>query len=272
MKNIIQLTKIAGLAVILSLGLSYVYAWTAPIQQPPAGNVAAPINTSGSDQTKTGILRVVDFVTNKITFTDGTTQTTATNGGSHGKQRFTTVGNGVCPSATNCFTVPAGVTTVWVSMSGGGGAGGSVGGSAGVGKGGDSIFSIVTATGGGPGGGNGTAPGNGGVPGGERGSYGDTDKAGSGGGNIFGTGGGAPFPAMTGVGYDGNIYGGGGSYSTNYSLRGGGGGGGGGAVLAQQITVVPSTSYPVTVGKGGVENYNMMAGSKGAPGFVLVEW
>lgn len=82
MKNTIQLIKIFGIAGVLSIGLSYAYAWTAPSAPPPTGNVSAPINTSGSDQTKTGIFRVVDLVVNKITFSDNTSMTTAGSGGS----------------------------------------------------------------------------------------------------------------------------------------------------------------------------------------------
>ncbi|MDD5152541.1 MAG: hypothetical protein PHS95_00865 [Candidatus Pacebacteria bacterium] len=62
MKNILQTTKIITLAVILSLGLSYVYAWTAPTQTAPAGNVSAPLNTSGTDQTKLGSLSFASFL------------------------------------------------------------------------------------------------------------------------------------------------------------------------------------------------------------------
>lgn len=47
MKNIIQSLKVIMLATVLSFGLSYVYAWTAPTSTPPAGNVSAPINTGG---------------------------------------------------------------------------------------------------------------------------------------------------------------------------------------------------------------------------------
>ncbi|OIP65225.1 MAG: hypothetical protein COV32_02800 [Candidatus Yonathbacteria bacterium CG10_big_fil_rev_8_21_14_0_10_43_136] len=52
--NITNAIKVSALAVILSLGLSFVYAWTAPTNQPPAGNVSAPINTSATAQTKAG--------------------------------------------------------------------------------------------------------------------------------------------------------------------------------------------------------------------------
>ena len=58
MKNIIQLFKIVTLALILSFGLSYVYAWIPPTQTPPLGNVAAPINTSSFSQYKNGAFGV----------------------------------------------------------------------------------------------------------------------------------------------------------------------------------------------------------------------
>lgn len=50
--------KVVVLAIVLSLGLSYVYAWTAPAGTPPTGNVNAPLNTSSEVQSKTGTLRV----------------------------------------------------------------------------------------------------------------------------------------------------------------------------------------------------------------------
>lgn len=53
-KQIFSAFKITVLAIVLSFGLSYVYAWTAPSATPPTGNVSAPINTSGTAQTKTG--------------------------------------------------------------------------------------------------------------------------------------------------------------------------------------------------------------------------
>ncbi len=47
------------LAIVLSLGLSYVHAWTAPTVSPPGGNTAAPLNTSLVAQVKYGGL-VID--------------------------------------------------------------------------------------------------------------------------------------------------------------------------------------------------------------------
>ena len=52
--NILNIAKVSLLAIVLSFGLSYVYAWTAPTATPPTGNVSAPLNTSGTTQTKIG--------------------------------------------------------------------------------------------------------------------------------------------------------------------------------------------------------------------------
>lgn len=54
MKNFAQSLKIIALAIVLSFGISYVYAWTAPTATPPNGNVSAPINTSTTGQYKAG--------------------------------------------------------------------------------------------------------------------------------------------------------------------------------------------------------------------------
>ncbi len=56
--NITSALKVVALAIVLSFGISYVYAWTAPAVAAPGGNVAAPINTSATAQTKTGELTV----------------------------------------------------------------------------------------------------------------------------------------------------------------------------------------------------------------------
>ena len=55
-KKIAQTLKIVVLALALSFGLSYVYAWTAPTLPAPNGNTSAPINTGTSAQTKSGSL------------------------------------------------------------------------------------------------------------------------------------------------------------------------------------------------------------------------
>lgn len=58
MKNIIQSLKIITLGLILAFGISYAFAWTAPTQAPPNGNVSAPMNTSSGAQYKVGDLGV----------------------------------------------------------------------------------------------------------------------------------------------------------------------------------------------------------------------
>ncbi len=54
MTKISHTLKITTLAIVLSFGLSFVYAWTAPTQSPPGGNTSAPINVGSADQTKVG--------------------------------------------------------------------------------------------------------------------------------------------------------------------------------------------------------------------------
>jgi len=56
MHNLTQSLKIIALAVVLSFGVSYVFAWTAPTLPPPDGNSTAPLNTSAVNQTKDGTL------------------------------------------------------------------------------------------------------------------------------------------------------------------------------------------------------------------------
>lgn len=68
--------KVSSLAIVLSFGLSYALAWTAPSATPPTGNVSAPLNTSSTAQVKTGVLTVAGLVnsgvatTTKLSVTD----------------------------------------------------------------------------------------------------------------------------------------------------------------------------------------------------------
>ncbi len=56
LKSISQTVKVISLAVILSFGISLVYAWTAPTDAPPNGNSTAPLNTGAGIQAKDGTL------------------------------------------------------------------------------------------------------------------------------------------------------------------------------------------------------------------------
>lgn len=71
--QLLDALKVSVLAVVLSFGLSYALAWTAPTATPPTGNVSAPINTGASLQTKTGNLSVANLGTNSITVTGNAT-------------------------------------------------------------------------------------------------------------------------------------------------------------------------------------------------------
>lgn len=96
--KLLNALKVSTLALILSFGVSYALAWTAPLSAPPAGNVSAPLNTSATAQTKVGQLIVGSLnagagtiqttgflsgqiLTNSITFADLTTMTTAPTAG-----------------------------------------------------------------------------------------------------------------------------------------------------------------------------------------------
>jgi len=56
MKNIFNLIKPLVVALVLTIGLSYVFAWTGPTGAPPTNNAEAPINVSLADQIKGGSL------------------------------------------------------------------------------------------------------------------------------------------------------------------------------------------------------------------------
>lgn len=193
-------------------------------------------------------------------------------GSPHGKRRF--------PPASGTFTVPAGVTTVWVSMSGGGG--GSSGSSrittGGAGGGGahaiiaqpltvtpGATYSITVGAGGAGSAGStlssSVAGGNGGAssfgalfstPGGFGGAAGGLAGGAAGGAGgvagVAGIVGGVAGGSIFGVGGLGAAAGGAGFGGAGF----GGGGGGGGRITAGGA------------GAGG--------GGAGSPGFVLVEW
>ena len=158
MTNLPQALKIIILAVILSIGVTYVYAWTGPTLTAPNGNVSAPINVGATSQAKAGGLGVTNFLADSVTvgstvnsssitspqFCIGSSCITAWGGPSSS--------SGVILSAiryytsTQTWTKPANLSYIVVEVWGGGGNGG-VGG-----NGGDSV-----ASGGGGGGSGGYA-------------------------------------------------------------------------------------------------------------------
>src|SRR4030042_1328146 len=50
--------EVAALGIMLGLILQGARAWTEPSANPPGGNVGAPINTGGNDQSKSGFLGI----------------------------------------------------------------------------------------------------------------------------------------------------------------------------------------------------------------------
>lgn len=146
-QELINISKGFLLGIITILGFSAL-AWNGPVSNPPNYNAYAPVNVSLASQTKGGALWAGSFLTagggyfggnvgigtsnpsasldvngnikgqlvqstlGGFKFPDGTIQITAT--ANHGLQTFTSNGT---------FTVPAGVTTVWVTAVGGGGSG-----------------------------------------------------------------------------------------------------------------------------------------------------
>jgi len=57
-ENLIQTLKIVTASVVLSFGISYVYAWTGPIADPPQANIDPPINVGIVEQSKAGNLDI----------------------------------------------------------------------------------------------------------------------------------------------------------------------------------------------------------------------
>jgi len=55
------LTLIFSVLVLCFLATIYIFAWTEPSVAPPGGNVATPLNTSSTAQTKTGRLTFTEF-------------------------------------------------------------------------------------------------------------------------------------------------------------------------------------------------------------------
>lgn len=102
--KLLNTLKVSLLAVVLSFGLSYALAWTAPTATPPTGNVSAPINTGGAPQTIPGSLKVNSLNLNAGDITNTwniiANSLTATNINTIGN-----VGIGTAPSATEVLDV-----------------------------------------------------------------------------------------------------------------------------------------------------------------------
>ncbi len=182
-------------------------------------------------------------------------------------------------TSNNSWTVPNGITTIYVSgcAGGGGGAGGNNGSSGSSGgtttlvSGGTTLLSL--AAGGGGGGGGSAGGGGSGYPTGGYGISGYNGISnyyygGTGASSIFGSGGNNTSGAgISAFGYGAG--GGGGGGSATYT---GGGGGAGQSVLLQAVTVTPGSSLTITIGAGGAGGSGTYPGGNGAPGILIIQW
>lgn len=176
-------------------------------------------------------------------------------------------------SASGTWVCPTGVTKIFVTASGGGGGGTGVNVStvvAGSAGGITSIGALLSLTGGS---GAGTSfPGNGGITSGTYAFNGGCEiytatnvtRGGKGGDSVFGIGNNFPSTQNRAVGTGGS-----GAVAAGASSFGGGGGAG---CVNQELTVVPSTSYSITIGGGGANGSGTADGQSGASGFVVIEW
>lgn len=159
------------------------------------------------------------------------------------------------------WVCPAGVTAIYVTGTAGGGGGGNYGTASGA-NGGNTSFGELLTLGGGAGGNSSTSIyATGGAGGAGKPNISDSYNGINGEGTTYygktGTGGRS---GVSDSGLSAGLRGvGGNSLNSTY----GGGGGGGGGAYYQKFTVVPGTSYAVTVGAGG---------GNGNQGFLYVEW
>lgn len=176
-------------------------------------------------------------------------------------------------AANGTFTVPAGITSIYVTASaGGGGGGGNIGG--GTNGTATSLSSLVTLGGGGGGQVYMAAGGLGGssLMAGGQGSDGVNGLAigGKGGGPWGGAG--RSSTQLEGSAKAGSLGSGGGG--TGQSGQGAGGGGSGEYIQCSQRTVTPLSTIAITIGTGGTGGAGIVGytGGNGGNGFVLIQW
>jgi hypothetical protein len=170
-------------------------------------------------------------------------------------------------TSTSTWTCPANLTQIYVTLIGGGGGGGGL---VLYGNAGNSTSAFGQTSRGGAAGANGSA---GGVGGSLVGSAGANGNLASGGFIGLGGGGGTTWIASAG-GTDrtDGISGGGGNgayANVGSNTCGGGGGASGELIFKRLVTVIPGTTYTVTIGNGGAA---VSGSGSGGDGAVLIEY
>ncbi|MGG0663395.1 hypothetical protein ABE042_04725 [Viridibacillus arvi] len=176
-------------------------------------------------------------------------------------------------TVTMSWTVPQGVTEVYLTgcAGGGGGYGPTDVNSIPSTSGGITSFgSLLSLTGGG--GASGSNGGQGGFNGGQ-GGFGSRSNTTADGHQPGGTGGASLYGGNAGNTAQGSQGGGGGGGFTNgYQIFSGGGGGGGEFVVKFPITVNAGDIIPITIGKGGTGGGGALRGGNGGNGILIIEW
>ena len=172
---------------------------------------------------------------------------------------FTTTGE-------QTWVAPIGVNRVFITGCGAGGGGSDV--SSGTAGGATSFGALLTLPGGGGAtAGDGLAGAGGGVLGGSGYDPASPDQMlKPGGASLFGSS--FTYPNSSGTGPDQPLRGsGGGTRGSNATRKTGGGGD---YCIKRELTVVPETSYTITIGVGGAGGTN--GGGRGGDGYMRVEW
>ncbi len=100
-KDLLQTLKILLASIVLSFGISYVYAWTGPLSAPPTGNTPAPVNIGAIDQVKAGGLGVGAFTADSALFSGSITAASVAISGSVTADSAVISGN-ITSSGTIC--------------------------------------------------------------------------------------------------------------------------------------------------------------------------
>lgn len=98
--------------VILSMGLNLAWAWVGPTAIAPGGNIAAPLNTGGTAQIKTGVLTIAG----NLIGNGGITTNSLTSNGPASINGTLTVSNDV--TTNGALTASGGITTSNITSNG----------------------------------------------------------------------------------------------------------------------------------------------------------